>query len=918
MTRASARVSVVFGCYWRSIVAGFRRYGGVRRRLFGLLIAPLLAVVVMGGYLAREVSDERTLAEQAARVAEIATHVAALDGALGHETQIAVSSVFDSPEIGPKSLSLAESITDRRVAELEALLDGHSANDAQLDQPFRDAVAAIRSGSAGRGDLALGWISPLQLVDRNRTLRSGLLDALVWRAAESSTASNSNELIALVSLIEARSAHLDERVVLDLVIRYERWAPGQHTAAVVAIASQQDDVARANTLGARAELNEGSSLKQLRSRVLSSSEPLVGYNQGFLRAVSTNWMEQLDSSVRDHSRRLTNTLERDRRDAVRTQNTTVAGVLLTIAVASAAAAVVAFRLVRRVQVVAAAASSLSFEETPFRQIDDGGSDEIAEMARSFDRMVKRIHAAAAQRAVEADVLEAIASDEPLEVIIAACGRLLPDGLDLEIDDDRVYVVGAADNRVPIADALAEGVSGDDQLGVSLAYMAQWRSSNLRTLRRRASHDSLTQILNRAAILRLLSEMCGQGEPALLYVDLDYFKRVNDTHGHDRGDQILRSVADQLVSIANAFGGTVGRLGGDEFLVLVPDRSAVDLERLGAAVVTGVRELPALASTGVAASVGIAPNLGNQNAAQLMHEADAAMYKAKAGGRSRVVVADAALRAEIDTLHETERRLAKALAGDEFSVALQPIWDISGTTVLALEALARWTDHHGTQHSPTSFFLAAERSGRAHEIDRAIFDRTCRQIRAWQQRGFAVPPVHVNVSAQSLNRGSFVASVLATLERTGVGFAAVVLEITESALVNDIDGASERLRQLGGLGIRIAVDDFGDGYSSLRYVSRLPIDILKIDRQFIDYVDLRHNNKAIVQAVIGLARSLGMTVVAEGVERPEEHHVLIELGCEQLQGFLFGRPAPATEIEALLSKNRERRGSTAMLDQGLVP
>lgn len=871
----------------------------MRLRLFALLLVPLLALVALGAYSVVQVSEEREAAEATARLTRLASRVANIDAALGNETLVAVSSRSQqlAEEDSWKAADLAEFKTDTSLVRLEDLLEPSM---SAADQQLQDVVEQIREARQLSATGVARDQEPLALVNQSRTLRANLLRAVVDAAASDTRTSHFDGLLGMISLVEARSAHLDERLTVQVAMRFGQWAPGQLTDASIAIAAQRERIGRATALLGTPPPEENAPLREARHLILNFNGRLPQYSGGVWQALSHDWSEQLDYSIRAAEADLVREVDREAADAIAAQRWTVAGVGTAILVSLGTAAFVGGRLVRRVRRVANAAADLSLEESPLDRLNDGGSDEIAEMADAFDRMSERIQQSSSVRAAESRVLARIAADDPIEETLADCSELLPPGVQFAYERDVVYLIDEQGNRSVLEAAFEQRGVGDDQLAIGLAQMASWRSTNLKTLRHRATFDGLTNLHNRAAGLRALEELCASGQPAVLYLDLDNFKRLNDAHGHEAGDRVLREVAHELRALVAEVDGMAARIGGDEFVVAVADGGDPEmLLALGADLVHRIRKLTGLASAGVSVSVGIAPNSGNQTATQLLHEADAAMYKAKQAGRSQVVVADAQVREELTMLKEIELGLAAALANDEFSVHYQGIWATTSGELVAFEALARWTDGNGVRHSPGAFFAAAERIGCAHDIDEVILQKVCTQIRKWEDQGFDLPPIHVNMSAQSLNQVTIVDRTLEIIANADCRTEAVVVEITESSLLCELDTASSRLDQLRAAGVQIAVDDFGEGYSSLRYLSKLPIDILKIDRQFIDRIDANRNNLAIVRAVTSLANTLGMLVVAEGVERQEEHDVLRELGCGLLQGYLLGRPVPPDVAQAAM-------------------
>lgn len=873
----------------------------MRRRLFALLIAPLLALGVLGVQLTNQAASKRAAAEDAAQLVTVASEVAALDQALGAETLVAISANEQMPVVETGALAVAESNTDQALTNLEAVLAplGDTATTGLLD-----SMDAIRVATSYRADLVNGLVTPLQLVDRYGALRGSLVDAVVVFTTTQNTTARTTELLGLVSLIQARSAHLDERLAVDLALRYETWAPGQQTRIVRSIALQRERLSMASRLIGSTGAQESATLAEVRSEIASGSSEIPTMERSTWAAVSAGWLNQLDEQVLQAEQRLAEQVAADTGDAKSAQRVTIAALGLTLIVAMAIAAIISVRLIRRVRRIAKAVGELSLESTPIAKLDDEGSDEISEMAAAFNRMSDRIRHSSSVRQIESQVLGSIAAGEPLATTIAQCSDLLPATSDLVVRDGVVNLVDPDGRRLTLDEAIGEQVFEDDQLAIGLAQLAQWRSANLAALRKRATFDALTGALNRASSMQALADLCETGRPAVLFIDLDNFKRLNDAHGHERGDEALRNVAEVLTASTAHFGGIVGRLGGDEFIIVVPDERDHDwLTSFATELLSRIASLRGFASTGIGVSIGIAPNDGGQTPEELLQESDAAMYAAKVGGRGRVVLADATLRRELDSMKEIEMGLDAALSNDEITVAYQGIWNDDGQRLLALEALARWTDGSGKSHSPGQFFTVAERLGYASDLDRHVLALVADQIARSSDAGLDLPPVHVNMSGESLNEPDVVESVLSTLNAARCPTHAVVIEITESAFISEIEAASDRLDRLRAAGIRIAVDDFGEGYSSLRYLSKLPIDVLKIDRQFIDKIDTSPNNVAIVRAIAGLASSLGMTVVAEGIERVEELHKVAELGCSQMQGFYFDRPKPSAEVAAFVIEHQ---------------
>ena len=422
----------------------------------------------------------------------------------------------------------------------------------------------------------------------------------------------------------------------------------------------------------------------------------------------------------------------------------------------------------------------------------------------------------------------------------------------------------------------------------------------------AIYDRLTGLANRVLCVDRLETSLRRSarnhEPvAVAFLDLDAFKLVNDSMGHDAGDRLLEVVAQRLQATVRP-GDCVARFGGDEFVVVcdgVADETvAVELaERLSAAIAEPV----ALAEgeVFVTASVGLTFSAaGEGSAAELLRDADTAMYLAKDRGRSRIEVFDPQNHAQAFERMALRNELHRAVERAELDVYYQPIVALDGRRLVGVEALLRWRHPERGLLAPGQFLAVAEESGLIVPMGAWVLEQACRQALSWElerrANGVLDPPVtvNVNVSPRQLAARGFVDQVAAVLETTGIDPQVVSLEITEGALVGDPATALEVLGRLEALGLRLTIDDFGSGYASFGYLKRFPVSTLKIDRSFVESVDRSSDDQAIVGSVLGLARSLGLSCIAEGVERPRQVAQLRRLGCELAQGYLFGVPQPA--------------------------
>jgi diguanylate cyclase (GGDEF)-like protein/PAS domain S-box-containing protein len=436
------------------------------------------------------------------------------------------------------------------------------------------------------------------------------------------------------------------------------------------------------------------------------------------------------------------------------------------------------------------------------------------------------------------------------------------------------------------------------------------------LRHRVLHDSLTGLPNRLSFADALNDAIKRavvsGSPiGILFLDLDHFKLINDSLGHHAGDALLRAVAPRLRAHLRP-GDVVSRFGGDEFGVLI-DRLADEEEAVAIADRVAAAFAQPFSIDGVehfvTASIGVAvarpANQGGTNAELLIRDADAAMYRAKEGGRARCVLFDAAMRANAMRRLEVERELRHALDRDELTLHYQPIVNLRSGEITGLEALVRWQHPSRGLLDPAEFVPIAEDSGLIEPIGRWVQERACRQILEWhQQRPDARPfEVAVNLSARQVAHRDLPATVAEIIARTGIDPAHLRLEITESSLVEESATAIASLEALNEIGVRLVLDDFGTGYSSLAYLNRFPFHALKIDCSFVEALGIEQESTAIVEAIIGMARALSLEVIAEGVENDAQLAELRRLGCDYAQGHLFHAAMPEAAVSRLLGEGR---------------
>jgi diguanylate cyclase (GGDEF)-like protein len=453
-------------------------------------------------------------------------------------------------------------------------------------------------------------------------------------------------------------------------------------------------------------------------------------------------------------------------------------------------------------------------------------------------------------------------------------------------------------------------------------MAHYRMQD--ELFRRAHHDPLTDLPNRILFEDRLQQAMARARRSerkvgVLCIDLDGFKQINDQHGHQTGDWLLRQVAARLTSRLRST-DTVARFGGDEFLAVLDDLADTDgiatvsesvLRALEEPFVIGATVLRTTASIGAA----VFPSDGN-SADELKRNADLALYRAKERGRNTYQIFSAALSEKLARRREIECRLREALEHNGFELYYQPIYTVARELV-GLEALLRFRPSELKAISPGEFIPVAEQTGLISQVGEWVMREVCRQGKEWQAEGFAPVPIAINVSAIQLGRLDFAAQVAQILRETGFPPERLRIEVTETAMMNDVEEGGKQLYALEELGVHISIDDFGTGHSSLSYIHHLPIDTLKIDRSFVQQLVSSDETRAVVRAITAMARALELTVVAEGVETQAQLSAAATAGCDVIQGYLFGRPQDAGSLRGLLAcagqvAQRESRRGTAPL------
>jgi diguanylate cyclase (GGDEF)-like protein len=414
----------------------------------------------------------------------------------------------------------------------------------------------------------------------------------------------------------------------------------------------------------------------------------------------------------------------------------------------------------------------------------------------------------------------------------------------------------------------------------------------------ALHDSLTGLPNRALFLDRLAHALsrrgsgGGGEVSVLFCDLDRFKTINDSLGHEAGDELLVAVARRILACLRG-SDTAARLGGDEFVVLLEDvQSTAEAVAVADRITEAFRTPFAIVGREVYVSASIGIVRGSTDAEELLRNADVAMYRAKAEGSGRSAVFEPSMRAEVLDRLELEADLRRAQERGELEVHYQPIVALVDGELAGFEALARWRHPERGLVPPPAFIPVAEESDLIHELGRFVLETACRDAARWD-----IGSITVNLSGRQLERADLVQQVADVLVATGLPAGRLVLEITETVLMHDSETTIDRLAALKALGVRLAVDDFGTGYSSLRYLSRFPIDLLKMAKPFVDGVGTEQG-AALARTIVDLGASLGLAIVAEGIEQGVQLAQLRRLGCQYGQGYLFARPLAVGQADAL--------------------
>jgi diguanylate cyclase (GGDEF)-like protein len=527
------------------------------------------------------------------------------------------------------------------------------------------------------------------------------------------------------------------------------------------------------------------------------------------------------------------------------------------------------------------------------------------LARALDErrsiLVSAADPASAPRFRNGLISPLIGEHRPIGTLVVA--NRLSDISTFDVSDLRLFETLASH----IAVSLENG-----QLEQSLRRLAELKEE----LHHQANHDSLTGLANRALFrdavdARLEASDLSGRVLVVVFLDLDDFKIVNDTMGHPVGDALLRGVGGRIAAAIRG-DDVAARLGGDEFAILLWDREDLaGARRLADRLLVAMDEPFVLESSVVSihASVGVAAAASsNTSSDDLMRNADVAMYAAKASGKGRVMLFEPGMVAALAERTKTTASLKRAIAEGALLLHYQPVFDLGSNSIVGVEALVRWSDPERGLIMPLDFIDLAEQTNLIHDLGRWVTRTSLAQLRAWGQLGepFRSWWMSINVSPRQFEQPSFVPELAKMIRRSNIEPGRLALEMTESGLIPNADDSSDRLRAVRDLGVALMIDDFGTGYSSLGYLQRFPVTALKIAREFVDIAPDQPGGWGLAAAIIAMARTLELTVIAEGVEDPAQLARLRELGCQQAQGFLLARPMPAHELEAAI-----RAGSLAL-------
>jgi len=427
----------------------------------------------------------------------------------------------------------------------------------------------------------------------------------------------------------------------------------------------------------------------------------------------------------------------------------------------------------------------------------------------------------------------------------------------------------------------------------------------------ATHDALTGLPNRHLLHTRIEQAIAQNsisqtQIAIMFIDLDHFKMINDSLGHDTGDLLLKDVSKRLLSCVRAE-DTVARQGGDEFIVILRHIAHDSDASLLAQKILDILKPPfqfnkMVMHIGCSIGISLFPTHG-RDAETLLKNSDIAMYGAKGTGRNNFMLFAPNMNRLIEEKHDLSTDLRYAIERNELTLFYQPVVNMPSNELRSMEVLLRWEHPEKGLISPLKFIPLAEENGLIIPIGEWVLQTACEQIRTWRDQGYEVPKLAINLSAKQFRDDNLVDKIASILDKSNIEVQSISLELTESTLVDNVEEVVKKLNLLNNMGLQIAIDDFGTGYSSLSYLKRFPISTLKIDRAFVQNITIDKNDNAIIAAIIAIADSMKIDVIAEGIETKEQLNLLIQHGCKRFQGYYFSKPLPVAEIENRLEENQ---------------
>jgi diguanylate cyclase (GGDEF)-like protein len=879
------------------------RCGGVRTRLVALVLVPVCGMAVFGGFV---IDDRSRAASAAARIRDAVPEVVAIVGveeALHHEigtSQIVLraAAVGTTADAIGNVIGIKVSRTQSRAATDRAL---RRAPDGILD------VARLR---ALRRDADAGRLDAVAANDRYRNLSTQLvgelrrrLDALRRQAMRIANADAIHHALDAVGAVSDLLRYTAEEItdVSDIMVESDNperahASLGRDHALVTEARQRLDATSIAPLRDEARAIVDDPKLASIGDAIASelAGRPVARLSRGGIQTIidvlgagfdrDERWFSLMVSATK-HVAAEAEALRSDMAQQYRT-SLYAQGALAAMVILDALA--LGRSITRPLRRLAATARAVSEGRLDVEPLPAHGLHEHVVVHQAFNDLVANLSLLEAKSRALADY----------DLANPVLSEPLPGRLGEAIEDSVNVLSGSIEER--------------EQLQQRLAHQA--------------THDTLTGMRNRAAALSVLEQALARAQRdgtgvAVLFIDLDDFKRANDTHGHDVGDAILRGVAQRLEQATRA-GDLAARLGGDEFLVvaerIVDVNEAVALahrvmEAIAEPIATGSLQFSMAASVGVALALD-----GDDVASQLIARADLALYRAKAHGRGRVEMYDESLQAELVHQADVEADLAAALddggdsdgdgdtgpGDDELLLYYQPFIDSATMRPTGVEALIRWR-RDGRLVPPDDFIPIAEASDLIIDVDVWVLRRAARQlVRFSEDPLLAHLSVAVNVSGRHLLSRRLATNLRSVLAETGADPERLVLEITETVLLRDLTVAAAELDEVRATGVRVYIDDFGTGYTSIAHLHHLPVDAIKIDRSFVRRVEERRDH-SLIRMITDLGHQLGIHVVAEGVETEPQQHALHQLGCDEMQGYLISRPQPPDVVAAWLHDTVQR-------------